>query len=354
MYSVVAAAVLSAGMPDPGFGGLFHHKQVAGCVGCYGGSCYGCAGCSGCNGCNGFLGIRSFFSSVFSFGGCSGCCGGCSGCFGGCSGCSGCFGGCTGCFGSGCVGCFGGYPVMGMGGMPMVGGMPTASFGEVPMSIGMDMAPMGSGFPWPQMGGMGPDMMMPGTGAWPGRAPAGPMPAGPMPQAYDSVTPANQATIVVELPADARLFCDGAPITLTGPVRVFRTPELQPGLKYSYTLKIEVDRGGRVLTDSKVVDIEPGKTTRVRFNEPSAGGTARIDIKAPSGARLVVEGQAWPVGQRSIVTPQLESGKNYVYTLKLEQERGGKAETLTREVSFRAGEAVTVDFIDLRQMSASR
>jgi uncharacterized protein (TIGR03000 family) len=342
MYSVVAAAVLATGMPEPGFGGLFGHKhgQDAGCVGCYGGACFGCAGCAGCHGCNGFLGIRSFFSSVFSFGG-GGCCGGCIGCMGGCMGCGGCFG---------CAGGFG-YPVM--GGFPVGGGMPMASYGDLSMPMAMGPMAVPGGF-----GGFGTNPMTP-PGVWPGQMPgpmpAGPMPAGPMPQSYDSVTPANQATVVVELPADARLFVDGAPMTLTGPVRVFRTPELQSGLKFSYTLKMEVDRGGRVAADTKVVDIEPGKTTRVRFNEPPAGGTARIEIKAPLDARLVVEGQAWPTGQRSIVTPPLETGKNYIYTLKLEQERGGRPETLTREVSFRAGEAVTVDFIDLRQMaSASR
>jgi len=247
-----------------------------------------------------------------------------------------------------------------IGGFPMMGGMPITSYGDMsmPMGMGMGMPPMGSGIGMaPPVGGLGSDFMGTPPGMWPGQGPgqmpAGPMPAGPMPQSYDSMTPANQATVVVELPADARLFADGAPITLTGPVRVFRTPELQTGLKYSYTLKVEVDRGGRVASDTKVVDIEPGKTTRVRFGEPPAGGTARIDIKAPSQARLVVEGQAWPIGQRSIVTPPLETGKNYVYTLKLEQERDGKAETLTREVAFRAGEAVTVDFIELRQMSSA-
>jgi uncharacterized protein (TIGR03000 family) len=83
MYSVVLAAVLTAGTSTPDFG----------CHGCYG--CHGCHGCSGCyGGCSG------------AFYGCSGCYGGCHGCYG--SSCYGCYGSsCYGCYGSSCHGCHG-------------------------------------------------------------------------------------------------------------------------------------------------------------------------------------------------------------------------------------------------------
>lgn len=85
MYSVVLAAMLTAGTATPAWG----HGCCGGCHGCYG--CHGCWGCGGgCYGCYG----------------CSGCwgCYGCSGCYG-CYGCSGCWG-CYGCYGCG-GGCYG-------------------------------------------------------------------------------------------------------------------------------------------------------------------------------------------------------------------------------------------------------
>jgi uncharacterized protein (TIGR03000 family) len=358
MYSVVVAAVLSAGTPAPGFG---WHKDrgdgapAAGCYGCMG----GCQGCNGCAG-GGFLGIRSFFRDLFSFGG-------------GCNGCGGCMGGCQGCYG-GCTGCYGGMP---MGGYPVVGGMPSYSgfgmgapvyegspvmaggmpMGGMPMG-GMPMGetPMAPSMPFTgDMGMNAPGQMFPG-----GTPPAPPlnvqqMPTGPMPQSYDSVTPPNMATVVVNLPADARLFVDNMPITLTGPVRVFRTPPLQPAMSYTYSLRIELDRGGRTHTDSRTVELQPGKTANVSFPEPGTQGTAaRINLALPAGANLWVDGQPWPASQKAILTPSLAPGREYVYTLKLERDRDGQKESLTRTVTFRAGESVSVDFADLRQVAASQ
>ena len=46
----------------------------------------------------------------------------------------------------------------------------------------------------------------------------------------------------------------------------------------------------------------------------------------------------------SFRTPPLERGRTYYYTLELEVWRGDRKETLTRNVAFRAGESVQVDF----------
>ena len=50
----------------------------------------------------------------------------------------------------------------------------------------------------------------------------------------------------------------------------------------------------------------------------------------------------------------LKPGQEYVYTLKLQRDHGGRKETLTRDVSFRAGEAVAVEFDTPRQVAAGR
>jgi uncharacterized protein (TIGR03000 family) len=42
-------------------------------------------------------------------------------------------------------------------------------------------------------------------------------------------------------------------------------------------------------------------------------------------------------------TPELEAGKEFVYTLKAQTVRDGKVETTTREVTVRAGETTTVN-----------
>lgn len=314
MYSIVLIAVMTAGTPAPGLGwnrqaNGYDSYAYAGCLG----NCYGCAGCyGGCGGCNGFLGVRSFFRDLF---------GGCRGCEGGCYGCMGCFGG-PSYYGSG----------FSNGGMMFDGMTPGYT--------------MGAGIPITMTPGQVP-LMQPG--------PAMPQLMLPTPQTTESGA-ANYATVVVTLPADAKLFIDGVLSTLDTAVRVFRTPELRPGVKYSYELKIAVDRGGKPQETTKIVDVEAGKTARVHFPEPgAAGSTARIQIAMPANATLYVDDAKWPSpGSATIQTPPLETGKDYEYKLKLERPTDGTPEIITRTVVIQAGSDVKVDFNLAADAVASR
>lgn len=77
---------------------------------------------------------------------------------------------------------------------------------------------------------------------------------------------ANQATLVVDLPENARLTIDGQPTQLTSATRTFITPTLQPGQEYYYDLKAELNRDGRTLTASKRVTVRPGQESHVRLD----------------------------------------------------------------------------------------
>lgn len=50
----------------------------------------------------------------------------------------------------------------------------------------------------------------------------------------------GEATIVVNLPAEARLAFDLSPATATGPTRTFKTPVLEAGREYEYTLTVDM------------------------------------------------------------------------------------------------------------------
>jgi uncharacterized protein (TIGR03000 family) len=210
MYSVVLMAALTTGvdLPDLGRRGGCHGCR-GGCYGCWGG-CYGCwGGCHGCwGGCHGC------------WGGCHGCWGGCWGCWGGCYGCYGCFGGCFG-------GCYGGIPYGGYG--------------------------------------HGGGMVMPGTAR-----PGGEKAPRPKEKKEESMVPAP-ATIVVELPPDAKLLIDNEATTSKGGSRLFQSPILNPGKEYQYTLKAEVVRDGKPIKAEQVVTVRAGQTTPVTLTLPTLG-----------------------------------------------------------------------------------
>ncbi len=154
--------------------------------------------------------------------GCHGCCG-CYGCWGGCYGCwGGCYGGCYGCWG----GCYG-------GGMPM--------------------------------GGMMPSAVRPG---------AEKIQKKPAEKREESLAPAP-ATILVDLPAEAKLRIDNEATTSTGGSRLFQTPALNPGKEYHYTLTAEVVREGKPIKSEKVVTVRAGQITPVTLTLPRPGVAQR-------------------------------------------------------------------------------
>ncbi len=80
----------------------------------------------------------------------------------------------------------------------------------------------------------------------------------------------TRATIVVHLPADAKLTFDGEGTKSTSATRTFVTPELKPGTSYSYTVKAEVMKDGKpVVIEQKKVSFRAGQTTEVTLGEPS-------------------------------------------------------------------------------------
>jgi uncharacterized protein (TIGR03000 family) len=213
MYSMVLMAALTTGVDMPDFG------RRGGCHGCYGG-CYG--GWGGCRG---------------GWGGCYGGWGGCYGGWGGWGGgCSGWGGGCYGGYASGgWGGGYGGYAGWGGGYGGIVYAAPVATYGT-PMLA---------------------------SNVVPGMETATSMYYNPDPDA------GRRATIIVHLPADARLMVDGKATRATSGTRRFISPPLESGQGYHYTLKAEIDRDGEPMTVTKRVDVRAGESEEVtlRFTD---------------------------------------------------------------------------------------
>lgn len=231
MYSLVLMAALTTGGEMPAFG----HRGCGGCHGC----CGCCGGCYGCHGCYG--------------GGCYGC-HGCHGCYGGgcCGGCWGCYGGCWGCYGGCCGGCWGSY-----GGV--VSSYPAMMAPERPGTYG---APPAENVPAPQRRGTGGASG--GTGGTDRNGGGGEVSL-------------DRAKVIIDLPAQAKLYIDGRLMKTASAHRVFSTPTLQPGQLYYYDLRAEVARDGKVLSQDQRIIVSAGQQVQAAFKDFGAEATAKAE-----------------------------------------------------------------------------
>jgi len=178
---------------------------------------WGCCGCGG-------------WTSCSCWGGCSGC-GGCGGWHGGCGGwhrfhhrwaCCGCCGGYIS-----CVGCAGAVvPVM-----PGAGSAPAKTF--FPSEVSQD---------------------------------------GETPHVFVNYQPkdtSRPATVLVNLPADAKLTFNGWTSANNTTTRRFRTPALQPGQEFAYTIRAEIVRDGQTIVRNHEVVVRAGQETRVNISFPT-------------------------------------------------------------------------------------
>lgn len=207
MYSVVLMAALTAGADTPAF---CHGWRCHGCSSCYGcTSCYSCS-CWGCHGCHG---ARHH-------------CGGwCHGNYQG-WGCHGCYG-CAGCYG----GCYATYACHGCTG-------------------------------WASPYGV---IVLPSTAREELKVPPKSEDKKDEKKESETSAAANTAKLVVQLPADAKLFIDDQLMKTSSDRRTFSTPTLEKGQLYYYILRAEIVRDGQVQTESKRVIVKAGQTIEASF-----------------------------------------------------------------------------------------
>jgi uncharacterized protein (TIGR03000 family) len=82
---------------------------------------------------------------------------------------------------------------------------------------------------------------------------------------------AGPATIVVRVPAGAKVSFDGCPTTQTSATRVYQTPPLLVGWEYTYTVKVEVGQGAKARSETRKITVRAFCTTQVHVTKPPRG-----------------------------------------------------------------------------------
>jgi uncharacterized protein (TIGR03000 family) len=87
-------------------------------------------------------------------------------------------------------------------------------------------------------------------------------------EAKDATAPEEVARITVIVPADAEVFFDGNPTKQTGTQRVFDSPPLKPGSRYTYSVRARWTADGRPVDQTRSVPVRAGAQIRVDFTSP--------------------------------------------------------------------------------------
>jgi uncharacterized protein (TIGR03000 family) len=85
----------------------------------------------------------------------------------------------------------------------------------------------------------------------------------------------TKARLVVEVPADAKVYIDDQLMKTKDEVRKYTTPALQPGQMYYYVVKAEVVRDGKTESETKRVVVKAGEESRLSFDKLESVSTAK-------------------------------------------------------------------------------
>jgi uncharacterized protein (TIGR03000 family) len=85
-------------------------------------------------------------------------------------------------------------------------------------------------------------------------------------------TPADSGVLTVWVPIEAKVTINGMLTKSTGSKRSFVSYGLKPGYTYTYKVKAEIVREGKIITDEKMVSITAGDRggAAFGFNIPAA------------------------------------------------------------------------------------
>lgn len=160
------------------------------------------------------------------------------------------------------------------------------------------------------------------------------------------------ALLSVRVPAEAKLFVNGLATRSTGSQRRYVSNGLRPGFNYTYELRASVERDGKMVEETKVVQLQAGQTAEVAFGlEDQAGSNERtatkpvktsLLLRVPADAKVFLSGnESKATGNvRSFVTTKLQPGQSWDnYVIRVELERNGQKISKEETISLASGES---------------
>jgi len=132
-------------------------------------------------------------------------------------------------------------------------------------------------------------------------------------------------------------------------VRQFVSRDLQPGYNYSYEVKAEAIREGKLIERVKKVDLRAGESANIAFDfqAESASTETSLTLHVPSDAKVFLAGNATKAAGETRIfrTTGLNGSQNWDgYTIRVQVERGGRTLTKEETITLKAGQTQELRF----------
>jgi uncharacterized protein (TIGR03000 family) len=171
------------------------------------------------------------------------------------------------------------------------------------------------------------------------------------PAAVDSTAiPADGAMLIVEVPANAQIFVNGAATKATGDVRRYISRGLVAGKEYEFVVRMAVDRDGKTTEETRVVSLTAGEGSRVSFAPASQSQpvvkkapTTTVTLHVPANAKVWLAGNATGStgATRQFETTMLAAGQSWKgYEIRVATEIDGREQIVSKVVDLAAGDTV--------------
>ena len=177
-------------------------------------------------------------------------------------------------------------------------------------------------------------------------------------RSYASVLAArsDSTTLVVTVPADARITMNGRETTSTGSQRRFVSRGLESGKMYQYEIHAQVDRNGEILEKTKLVRVQAGKVSTVAFDfraestqqaSQSEVTCTTLTVHVPDDAKVSLADNdtslTGPV--RVFTTTQLQTDQQWNdYVVRVTMHHDGQTTSREKSITLVGGKSVDVTF----------
>ncbi len=166
----------------------------------------------------------------------------------------------------------------------------------------------------------------------------------------------NSGTLAVTVPADAKVFVNDAETKSEGLNRRYISRGLVSGRTYTYTVRVEFERDGQKVSETKTAKLLTSSTVDLVFDSAASDDTeqvadtpvdTKLTLNVPSDAKVFLAGNLTKMSgpKRTYTTHKLSAGQDWPgYVIRVAIERNGRTIDQERTITLAAGEQHELSF----------